>query len=467
MKPTRALSLDALRGYTIMTMILSASEVFSILPAWMYHCQVPPPAHIFNPHIYGITWVDLIFPFFLFSMGAAIPLSFRHHICEGESPKQLAFKSVLRWLKLAFFAIFINHMFPYMLAGGNLKYLVPVGGFCLMFFMFMKNPLKISETFAKVIHVAAYVLALVWILFQPEAGGKTFSVYDSDIIILILSNMALFGSLIYLLTRRNTIARLLVMIVVIALFTSAKATGSWAETVCQYSPFPWLYRFSYLEYLLVIIPGTFAGDILFEWQNHNGGKEIQLMKLKRTRSPFILFLSLTLIASNVCLLYSRMLTANVILTAIQLTGLYFLLKAEDGEMKMWAQLYHWGAWFLMIGLCFEAFEGGIRKDDVTISYLFTTSGLAFFGLLFFSLVSDYYHCKWISRPLELVGKNPMMAYVMGSMVVIPLMELSGLYDLLGIMDSNPWTGFLKGVIITVICMLLTALFTIKKIFWKT
>ena len=74
--PTRrAHSLDALRGYAIMTMILAATEAFGILPAWMYHAQEPPPTHVFNPHIYGITWVDLIFPFFLFSMGAAIPLS--------------------------------------------------------------------------------------------------------------------------------------------------------------------------------------------------------------------------------------------------------------------------------------------------------------------------------------------------------------------------------------------------------
>jgi predicted acyltransferase len=67
----RAKSLDALRGYAIMTMILSAAEAFKVLPAWMYHAQVPPPDHVFTPTIFGITWVDLIFPFFLFSVGAA------------------------------------------------------------------------------------------------------------------------------------------------------------------------------------------------------------------------------------------------------------------------------------------------------------------------------------------------------------------------------------------------------------
>lgn len=29
----------------------------------MSHAQTPPPDHIFNPEIPGITWVDLVFPF--------------------------------------------------------------------------------------------------------------------------------------------------------------------------------------------------------------------------------------------------------------------------------------------------------------------------------------------------------------------------------------------------------------------
>ena len=467
MKQTRAFSLDALRGYAIMTMILSATEAFSILPAWMYHCQVPPPSHIFNPHIYGITWVDLIFPFFLFSMGAAIPLSFRHHIAEGVSSLHLAYKSVIRWLKLAFFAIFIAHMFPYMLAGGNAKYLVPVGAFVLMFFIYMKNPFKVSKIWARIINSAAYVIAALWMLFQPEAEGKAFSLYDSDAIILILSNMALFGSIVYLLTRKNTMTRLFIMLVVIALFVSAKTTGSWPKALHDYSPFPWLYRFSYIEYLLIIIPGTFAGDILFNWLNHNETEDKYQTRLKKIRSPFIFFISLLLIIGNVCFLYNRLLVINVIFSLILLAALYFLLRTDDTEMKTWSQLYHWGAWLLMIGLCFEPFEGGIRKDDVTISYLFTTSGLAFFGLLFFALVSDYYQCKWISLPLELVGKNPMIAYVMGSMVVIPLLEFSGIYQWMNIMDTAPWSGFLKGVILTALCMVLTSIFTREKIFWKT
>ena len=74
-------SLDALRGFAILTMVLSGSIAFGdVLPAWMYHAQVPPPDHKFVPTHAGITWVDLVFPFFLFAMGTAIPLALQKNI---------------------------------------------------------------------------------------------------------------------------------------------------------------------------------------------------------------------------------------------------------------------------------------------------------------------------------------------------------------------------------------------------
>lgn len=59
----RALALDALRGYAIITMVLSATIVTHVLPGWMSHAQTPPPDHVFNPLLPVITWVDLVFPF--------------------------------------------------------------------------------------------------------------------------------------------------------------------------------------------------------------------------------------------------------------------------------------------------------------------------------------------------------------------------------------------------------------------
>jgi predicted acyltransferase len=101
--------LDALRGYAIFTMILSGSIAFgNILPAWMFHAQVPPPTHQFNPQIPGITWVDLVFPFFIFCMGAAVPIAFnkKKASISDLSVVSIAFR---RYVLLIYFALLLEH----------------------------------------------------------------------------------------------------------------------------------------------------------------------------------------------------------------------------------------------------------------------------------------------------------------------------------------------------------------------
>ena len=165
----RAHALDALRGYANITMVLSAMEAFSVLPRWMYHAQVPPPDHVFDPTIYGITWVDIIFPFFLFSMGAAIPLSLGRQHAKGESIMKLTWKTVQRWGKLTFFAIFIIHAFPFMLGYEQewMRYAMPIFFFILLCLMFMPNPFGLSPYKARAITWSAYLVAVGFMLLQP------------------------------------------------------------------------------------------------------------------------------------------------------------------------------------------------------------------------------------------------------------------------------------------------------------
>jgi predicted acyltransferase len=106
----RFLQLDALRGYAIFTMILSGSIAYGpALPGWMFHAQVPPPTHQFNPLLPGITWVDLVFPFFLFCMGAAIPIALQKAKLENKTAPIILI-ALRRYLLLAGFAIFLEHM---------------------------------------------------------------------------------------------------------------------------------------------------------------------------------------------------------------------------------------------------------------------------------------------------------------------------------------------------------------------
>src|SRR6476661_6240606 len=135
---SRLLSLDALRGLAILLMILSGSIAYGdILPAWMFHAQVPPPTHTFNPQIPGITWVDLVFPFFLFSMGAAFPLALSKKLIKDGYLNTL-FQICKRYLLLIFFAIFTHHARAWVMdsSAGLLENTLSIGCFFLLFLMF-------------------------------------------------------------------------------------------------------------------------------------------------------------------------------------------------------------------------------------------------------------------------------------------------------------------------------------------
>lgn len=575
----RAHALDALRGYAIITMVLSAMEAFSVLPRWMYHAQVPPPDHVFDPTIYGITWVDIIFPFFLFSMGAAIPLSLGRQHAKGESIMKLTWKTVQRWVKLTFFAIFIIHAFPFMLGYEQewMRYAMPIFFFILLCLMFMPNPFGLSPYKARAITWSAYLVAVGFMLLQPYAGGAPFRLTDSDCIMLILANVSLTGSIIYLLTIGRPLRRLALLPFLVALFMAAHTANSWPALLIHTSWLPWLYLPAYQEYLLIIIPGTVAGEWIAQWletmkandtskglvdnyqkkseavldngnplkggrgavlENGNGVKNDEKVVLEdenkvKTRSEEmkekentlalpVALLSLALIVVNVVLLFGRHLVANLVATMVLTALTAWLLRSrrEAGTpgveaakqrvaskdassqnaakqevssreassqeaakqevynqkcssipasptLHFWQRLSSAGAYLLLLGLCLESYEGGIRKDDVTLSYLFVTCGLAFYALLLLTVVCDHWHMRWLCAPLEMVGKNPMVAYVSASMVIIPVLILTHIYPYIDALSSQPLTGFLKGVLLTALCMALTAWFTHKRWFWKT
>ncbi len=80
-KTTRVASIDILRGLTIFVMVF-VNDVAGVrgIPAWMKH--VPAEVN-------GMTFVDVVFPAFLFIVGMAIPLSINKRLKAGGSTWQL------------------------------------------------------------------------------------------------------------------------------------------------------------------------------------------------------------------------------------------------------------------------------------------------------------------------------------------------------------------------------------------
>ena len=135
-------SLDALRGFAILAMVLSGSIAYGdTMPAWMYHAQVPPPEHRFIETIAGITWVDLVFPFFLFSMGAAIPLALKKYTEAGKGFLFIAWIALKRFLLLAFFALFTEHMKAWIISDHPTAWhhFISLVAFVFLFFQFYDN----------------------------------------------------------------------------------------------------------------------------------------------------------------------------------------------------------------------------------------------------------------------------------------------------------------------------------------
>jgi predicted acyltransferase len=149
-------------------------------------------------------------------------------------------------------------------------------------------------------------------------------------------------------------------------------------------------------------------------------------------------------------------------------GWYLFRHPTHSLSRLYLKLYQWGISWLLLGLVFEAFEGGIRKDHATMSYFFVTTGLAIFTLIFFSIVMDYFGNKKIFRYVAEIGQNPMLAYVAGTFLVVPMLAIVGLMPHINkLYEITPWMGIAKGLIITAGMMAVTVLTVRKKWFWKT
>lgn len=460
-------SLDALRGLAILAMVLSSSIAFGILPAWMYHAQTPPPGHTFIPTLPGITWVDLVFPFFLFSMGAAIPLALNKKVKEGTSFLAVLYIAVRRYLLLVFFALFTVHARSGMMSSDPypIHYLLSITSFVLLFFQFYKPAGQQYVKLFAIIRALAFVAAGAILYLLPFKDGNGFSLYRSDIIIIVLGNMAFFGTLIWWFTRENPWLRMGLLLFLMAVILGAKEAGSWNDKLLQWSPLPWIYKFYYLKYLFIILPGTLAGDWLLKYKTQHAFTK-ERTGLSDTR--LIAFLSFAIIVINVILLFGRHLLINLILSAALCLLVYVCLKKEKQHHEsLLMAFFKAGSFLLLLGLFFEAYEGGIKKDPSTFSYYLVTGGLAFFMLIAFYGLQLTGMGERIVHYLSLNGRNPMVAYVTGNLLLLPLLKLTGGMAIYTSMQSSVLPGFLSGLLFTAIVSLITVWFTKRGWMWKT
>ncbi|HEY9630938.1 MAG TPA: DUF5009 domain-containing protein [Coleofasciculaceae cyanobacterium] len=473
-------ALDALRGLAILAMVLSSTVRYKILPTWMYHAQVPPPDHIFNKTLPGLTWVDLVFPTFLFAMGAAIPLALTRRLAQGWSMPKIVLQIFKRGAFLGAFAIILQHLRPNAIAAGMgnsvdanpnpTTWLLAIAGFVLLALMFGRLPIAWNlNRYQFLISLVGWI-ACFFLLSKIDYGEKGFSLNFSDPILISLANMAVFGSLIWLLTRSNWMLRLGFLVILLALQFASGSQG-WVQILWKFSLAPWIFQFYYLKYLFIVIPGTIAGDLILQQSR----KEVILLadepeQITWSRSQLTLILGSMLLLCVVLLvgLQARWTLETTLISAVIVIATQFLFtKSEHHADQTIKQFYQWGVYWLALGLCFEPFQTGIKKDPSTYSYYFVTTAIAFFLLIVLTILIDRFSHKRYLKLLIENGQNPMIAYVAFANLLWPILQLSGLEDWIIAHTETPILGVLKGVAYTLAIALFTQFCTRQKFFWKT
>jgi predicted acyltransferase len=467
----RADALDALRGLAVLAMVLSGTIARKTLPAWMYHAQLPPPAHAFNAKLPGLTWVDLVFPFFLFAMGAAIPLALSRRISKGWDAKQVILSILQRGFLLGSFAIFLQHIRPTTInpdVSIPQKWWIALFGVLILFLMYVRWPSKWSLWRRRFFTLAAWSAGIGFGSHIKYPNGVGFLVSRSDIILIVLANMAVFGSLIWLFTRSNMWLRVGFLGFVFAM-RLASGTDGWIKLIWFYSPEPAIFQFDYWKYLFIIIPGTIVGDLLCRWIQYYSPEEARDANWKSPRYFSIMTL---MFAVNLVLLVglqARLVwQTTLVMFVLCLCGLVLLSNPGNVTENLLNRLYKWGFYWLALGLLFEPYEGGIKKDSATMSYFFVTTGMAIFMLIGLTVIIDVFRKKrWLQLFID-NGLNPMIGYVAFANIIWPILVLTGWEPtIIEMTSTTPLMGFLRGFGYTAIVALIVVMFTRLKLFLRT
>lgn len=466
-KKVRFEALDALRGLAILLMVLSGTVPFEgALPGWMYHAQLPPPDHVFNPDIPGITWVDLVFPMFLFSMGTAIPFSFGGRIDRGEPTFRITGHLVWRFLGLALFAIISQHARPWGLeASENIKWALALVTMAGMLLVFASPASGWWHNNKRWMSLAGWGLLIILFSVLHKNGIREFSIQHFDIIIMVLANTALGGGILYMIYRRWSSSLWIAFALMAAFFLGARDGSNWVSKLYNWSPLSWLMSWNYLKYLIVLIPGIYTGIVVRNALKSDSRKSEENKDL--LRSTTILILSGATIAVSLTGLYVREMMTTFFIVFGMLILLWLLIKKWEVVWRsVFLKVMPVGIVLILAGWLVEPLHGGIKKDPATLSYLTLTAGLSIVCLSGLMVLTEVLNLKKYLYILTGAGKNAMMAYVAGSNLIMPVLALTGLDALFVGPDYPVFLMVVKAIVITLGVGWVSALAARKKLFMR-
>lgn len=457
--------LDAFRGLLIVAMNFAFTiPAWGPFPAWMYHQQVPPsPTAAYAP-LSGLTWRDLLFPMFVFTMATALPVVMGARLARGKPYPEIAWIATRRAFLLTVFALIIGHVNPYWTRDytktGNVIALV---GLAVAFVTFVQWPTRWRESTRLWLRRLAWAAVAATLFVLPMVYGARFDIARRDSVIAAVAFCTLAGALLWLGTRTRPRLRIALLAVVVIGRTLASRVD-WVGGVWYARPFSWFYESWYLDLLIIVIAGTIAGDLLYRLARAPREPAAE-RGWGGARRGGIAALGLAMLPVLCVGLFQRRypLATTIAVSALSALLVALTLRPRGERERALATLARWGAALLVIGMLLEPLDGGIKKDPQTLAYLLVTSGAAMGALASILLLFETRIARWL-EPLIPVGQNALFGYV------VIMLGLGHLLWLVGAGEAFTATwpqATVRSVVLTLGAALLVGLATKRRLVWKT
>jgi predicted acyltransferase len=394
-------SLDAFRGFVIAAMVFVNNLSHSV-PIWMRHAN-----DVYGEKVDTYTFVDLVFPGFLFMVGFAIPLSFYSKMAQGVSSFKLSWRIVVRAAMLLFMGVLMVNLESEEqgmneAVVGMSRAVFATLTYASVIILFLTQPKTASAFRVKVLKTlkAASFLLLIYLLWIYRAGDPAqltwFRPHWWGILGLI--GWAYLGSgLIYLLVRGNSMALMGML--------------------------------------------GFMGCI--EIGNRHG-----------------MFNGLGMFQN----FFQNMFTVHaIVVTAGILLGNLFVAKEKLSKGRVMTFIFAFGLGLYSAGVLLRPLYG-INKNDGTISWGLIAAGIACWVYLFFYWVIEVLKSrKWAEWTLIPVGQNALLAYIFSEGINFFFNATLGNDPFSIWWNAEGWRGICNGVNMSIVICVLAWICTKAKI----
>jgi heparan-alpha-glucosaminide N-acetyltransferase len=228
----RIASIDIFRGLTVLVMVFVDNLDFvKGLPWWTYH--MPRESN-------GMTYVDMVFPAFLFAMGMSIPLAVDRRVAAGDSDGRVWLHNLGRSLSLVMLGLFIANAPQVDLqhAGISAAWWAILGFVGIAFFLGVHDSSSVNKQLHRIMkYVGLLILAGLFMAFRRlTPGGQVAWLDFSDWEILGLLGWAyLLVSSLYLLFKKNLVALTVSLVLLSGL--NALSTMGWLGWLRRLPPY--------------------------------------------------------------------------------------------------------------------------------------------------------------------------------------------------------------------------------------